>query len=283
MFAVMGFSFSGAAPNQGLIFASLKPFDERKGDRASAARRVLGAGRADRSFGISGAIVVAVRAAVDSRARARSAASSSRCSIRRGRRHQRAGGGDVRRWSARATQSPGLTGLFSSFTANDPQLIVEIDREQALALGLPLSEITSALQIFLGSQYVNDFDFNNRAYRVYVQADQAFRAEPAALEQLYVRNARRPDGAARATWCASQRRRRRRSSATSTCSARRRSTARRRPGFSSGQALQEMERVAAADAAAGHELRVVGAVARGEQGRAAVGRDLRPRRCCSST
>ena len=80
-----------------------------------------------------------------------------------------------------------LQGLFSSFTANDPQLSVDIDRERALALGLPLSEITSALQIFLGSQYVNDFDFNNRAYRVYVQADQAFRSEPKALRQLYVR------------------------------------------------------------------------------------------------
>ena len=80
-----------------------------------------------------------------------------------------------------------VTGLFSSFTANDPQLSVDIDRERALALGLPIGEITSALQIYLGSQYVNDFDFNNRAYRVYVQADQTFRSDPQALKQLYVR------------------------------------------------------------------------------------------------
>jgi len=52
---------------------------------------------------------------------------------------------------------------------------------------LPLSEITSAMQIFLGSQYVNDFEFNNRAYRVYVQADQRFRSNPQALRQLYAR------------------------------------------------------------------------------------------------
>ena len=51
-----------------------------------------------------------------------------------------------------------------------------------------MNEVTSALQIYLGSQYVNDFDFNNRAYRVYVQADQAFRSDPAALRQFYVRN-----------------------------------------------------------------------------------------------
>ncbi len=104
-------------------------------------------------------------------------------------------GGDITRL-AQATQaiagagnqSPKLRpGLFSTFTANDPQLQVTIDRERALALGLPLGEITSALQIFLGSQYVNDFEFNNRAYRVYVQADQNFRSNPQALRQLYAR------------------------------------------------------------------------------------------------
>ena len=62
-----------------------------------------------------------------------------------------------------------------------------IDREKALALGLPLSEITSALQIFLGSQYVNDFEFNNRAYRVYVQADQRSGRIRRRLKQLYAR------------------------------------------------------------------------------------------------
>ena len=55
-----------------------------------------------------------------------------------------------------------------------------------------MSEVTDALQVFLGSQYVNDFDFNNRAYRVYVQADQRFRNDPKALEQFY---ARAPSGA----------------------------------------------------------------------------------------
>jgi HAE1 family hydrophobic/amphiphilic exporter-1 len=65
---------------------------------------------------------------------------------------------------------------------------VTINRERALALGLPLGEITSAMQIFLGSQYVNDFEFNNRAYRVYVQADQQFRSNPDALRRLYARS-----------------------------------------------------------------------------------------------
>jgi hydrophobic/amphiphilic exporter-1 (mainly G- bacteria), HAE1 family len=77
--------------------------------------------------------------------------------------------------------------LFTSFRADDPQLLVNIDRDRARSLGLPLHEVTDALQVFLGSQYVNDFDFQNRAYRVYVQADQRFRADPSDLGQLYAR------------------------------------------------------------------------------------------------
>ena len=67
--------------------------------------------------------------------------------------------------------------------------MVDIDRDQARSLDLPLREVTDALQVFLGSAYVNDFDFNNRAYRVYVQADQQYRADPDDLRQFYARSA----------------------------------------------------------------------------------------------
>jgi len=90
--------------------------------------------------------------------------------------------------SAKGNQSGRVVGLFSSFRANDPQVTVEIDRDKARSLNLPLHEVTDALQVFLGSAYVNDFDFNNRAYRVYVQADQQFRSDPQALRQLYARS-----------------------------------------------------------------------------------------------
>ena len=222
----MGFSFSGAAPNQGLIFSSLKPFVERRGtdhELKTVLARVSGP-----LFGISGAIVVPFAPpsipglgqfggfefqVLDQSGTDINALAAATFAM--------VGAGNA---------SPRLAGLFSSFTANDPQLIVEIDRERALALGVPLSEVTSALQIYLGSQYVNDFDFNNRAYRVYVQADQAFRADPAALGSSTCAP-RRPDAAARATSSARRKRRRRRSSTTSTCSGRRRSTA--RPGRAS--------------------------------------------------
>jgi HAE1 family hydrophobic/amphiphilic exporter-1 len=184
LFSVMGFSFSGAAPNQGLMFARLKPFEDRPGD-AHSVQAVLGR-ISGPLFGLPGAIVVGF------------APPSIQGLSRFGGFEFQVldqSGGDISRLaqatqaiSAAGNQSPLLRPpLFSTFTANDPQLQVTIDRQRALALGLPLSEITSALQIFLGSQYVNDFEFNNRAYRVYVQADQPFRSNPQALRELYAR------------------------------------------------------------------------------------------------
>jgi HAE1 family hydrophobic/amphiphilic exporter-1 len=89
---------------------------------------------------------------------------------------------------AQGSQDPALSGLFTSFTANDPQFVVTIDREKAKAVGVPLQQITDTLQTYMGSAYVNDFDFNNRSYRVYVQADKEYRASPRDLRQFYVRS-----------------------------------------------------------------------------------------------
>jgi hydrophobic/amphiphilic exporter-1 (mainly G- bacteria), HAE1 family len=89
----------------------------------------------------------------------------------------------VRQGSARKD----LTGLFSTYTANDPQFLVTIDREKAKSLHVPLQQITDTLGIYMGSAYVNDFDFNNRSYRVYIQADQQFRAQSKDIKQFYVR------------------------------------------------------------------------------------------------
>ena len=84
--------------------------------------------------------------------------------------------------------SKDLTGLFTSFTANDPQYLVHINREKAKSLQVPLSQITDALQVYMGSVYVNDFDFNNRTYRVYLQADAPFRANAKDISQYYLRS-----------------------------------------------------------------------------------------------
>ena len=66
--------------------------------------------------------------------------------------------------------------------------MVTIDREKARSLQVQLQQITDTLQVYMGSAYVNDFDFNNRAYRVYVQADQQFRSQPRDIRNYYVRS-----------------------------------------------------------------------------------------------
>jgi HAE1 family hydrophobic/amphiphilic exporter-1 len=78
--------------------------------------------------------------------------------------------------------------LYTSFSANDPQELVTIDREKAKALSVPLSQITTTLSVFMGSEYINDFDYNNRTYRVFVQADQPFRMTASDLHSYYVRS-----------------------------------------------------------------------------------------------
>jgi HAE1 family hydrophobic/amphiphilic exporter-1 len=78
--------------------------------------------------------------------------------------------------------------LYTAFSANDPQVLVTIDREKAKAMNIPLSQITTTLGVFMGSEYVNDFDFNNRTYRVFVQADQPFRMRASDLHSFYVRS-----------------------------------------------------------------------------------------------
>ncbi|MGC9225007.1 MAG: efflux RND transporter permease subunit [Terracidiphilus sp.] len=81
-----------------------------------------------------------------------------------------------------------LTGLFTTFSANDPQELVAIDREKAKAMGVSLSQITTTLNVFMGSEYINDFDYNNRTYRVFVQADKPFRMNAGDLHSYYVRS-----------------------------------------------------------------------------------------------
>ena len=79
---------------------------------------------------------------------------------------------------AKANQTPGLQGVFSLYTANAPQLQVEVNRDRAEALQVPVEEIFSTLQTYLGSRYVNDFNAFGRTYRVYVQADATLPRRP---------------------------------------------------------------------------------------------------------
>jgi hydrophobic/amphiphilic exporter-1 (mainly G- bacteria), HAE1 family len=87
--------------------------------------------------------------------------------------------------TARADQT--LRNVSTTFRDNAPQFVIDIDRDKIAALGVPLQDVFAAMQVYLGSEYVNDFDYLNRSYRVYVQADTQFRDRLASLERIYVR------------------------------------------------------------------------------------------------
>jgi multidrug efflux pump len=89
---------------------------------------------------------------------------------------------------AKAQQDPALMGLYSSFRIQVPQMDIDIDREQALIQGIPLDEVFNALQVYLGSMYVNDFNLFGRTYQVNAQADADYRQDPEQILNLKVRN-----------------------------------------------------------------------------------------------
>jgi hydrophobe/amphiphile efflux-1 (HAE1) family protein len=90
----------------------------------------------------------------------------------------------------RAAGTPELSNLFTSFTVNVPQLQADIDVEKAATLGLSKTDVANALQVNLGSLYVNDFNRFGRTYQVIAQADEEFRKKPSDLLTLKVRNKR---------------------------------------------------------------------------------------------
>ena len=92
-------------------------------------------------------------------------------------------------WSVAARKAPGLTQVFSPFSANTPQLFVDIDRVKAQKLGVPSPEHHRHDRTYFGSAYVNDFNILGRTYHVTAQADLPFRKESADLARLRTRNA----------------------------------------------------------------------------------------------
>jgi HAE1 family hydrophobic/amphiphilic exporter-1 len=89
----------------------------------------------------------------------------------------------------RAAQTPELTGVFTTFSASNPQIYLEIDRAKARMLDVPIPNIFETLQVNLGTAYVNDFNAFGRVYQVRAQADQKFRTERADILRLKVRSA----------------------------------------------------------------------------------------------
>ncbi len=183
-FSIAGFGFSGSAPNQGLIFVPLKPYSQRKGEDHTAAAIVNRV--RPRLFGISGAIVFAtLPPAVNGLGNF----GGFQFVVQDQSAHPLSELSDVTHQIIRqAGTRKDLVSLYTPFTANDPQYLITIDREKAKSLHVPLSQITDTLGVYMGSAYVNDFDFNNRSYRVYVQADKQFRSTAQDMKEFYVRS-----------------------------------------------------------------------------------------------
>src|SRR6267378_3221947 len=90
--------------------------------------------------------------------------------------------------TAAANAEPGLTSVFTTFRSQGPQLFLNIDREKVQALNVPISSVFNTLQSYLGSNYVDDFNFLGRTYQVNLQSDAAFRSDPNQILRMYTRN-----------------------------------------------------------------------------------------------
>ena len=184
-FSVIGFSFTGNGPNKAMVFLTLKNINQRPG-KENSAQAILNRMRGPlftlsdiQAFPFLPPPIAGV-----------SSLGGFTFEV------QDEGGNTVQqlynvtqKLVREGNTRHDLAGLFSPFTANDPQFVVNIDRARAYSLQVPMQQVSDALQVYMGSAYVNDFTFNNRAYRVYLQADQPFRRKPQDISNLYVRSA----------------------------------------------------------------------------------------------
>ncbi|MFK8250793.1 efflux RND transporter permease subunit [Ancylobacter terrae] len=182
--------FSGAtftnAPNAGAMFVILGPAEERAKDPRESAGAIQGA-----LFGKLASIQEAFMIVVQPPpVQGIGNAGGFRMMIEdRGGRGSAALQGAVYAMMGRANQTPGLTQVFSLFETSTPQLFLDIDRTKAQLLGVNMADAFAALQVYIGSSYVNDFNLFGRTYRVQAQADAPYRLTPDDLLRLRVRNA----------------------------------------------------------------------------------------------
>jgi len=184
--AFPGLSINGFtnSSNAGIVFATLKPFAERKNaDQSGAAV----AGQLNQAYGeIQDAFVVmfppppvaglgttgGFKLQLEDKASLGYEAMDAA----------------VKAFMAKAYQTPELAGMFTSWQVNVPQLYADIDRTKARQLGVPVTEIFDTMQIYLGSLYVNDFNQFGRTYSVRAQADAPYRARAEDIGLLKVRS-----------------------------------------------------------------------------------------------
>jgi HAE1 family hydrophobic/amphiphilic exporter-1 len=187
-FSVMGFSLAGGASNAGMMFVNTRPSDERRGKGHSTADIVadLSPKLGSLLFAPNGGLVAMFEPPA---VQGVGSYGGFQFMLQDQGNNTLSDLDHVAHQIVSASRaSKDLTGLLTTFSANDPQVLVTIDREKAKAMNIPLSQITTTLSVFMGSEYINDFDYNNRTYRVFVQADQPFRMTAKDLRNFYVRS-----------------------------------------------------------------------------------------------
>ena len=182
-----GLSINGFvnAPNAGIVFFTLKPFDERHGEDEYGLNI---AGALNAKFGGIQDAFVAVFPPPPVNGLGQVGGFKLELEDRAGL-GEAALNDATQALLARAWQTPALAGVFSGYRVNVPQLDVEVDREKVKREGIVLTDLFQTMQAYLGSVYVNDFNKFGRTYQVKVQADAQFRATADDIAQLKVRNA----------------------------------------------------------------------------------------------
>ncbi|MEO0934341.1 MAG: efflux RND transporter permease subunit, partial [Cyanobacteria bacterium J06641_2] len=184
-FAIGGFGFSGSTANSGVIFTTLKPWGDRTGKGQSSLEII---GRLMQQFGsITDARVFAVNPP-SIQGLGSFSGFQFQLQDRRGNSSLDVMLQEMGELIGAASQREEIAGAFSTFSANMPQLLIEVNRNRAKALQVDIDDIFSTLQTYLGSRYVNDFNLEQRTYRVYVQADAQYRSNPEDIGNLYVRS-----------------------------------------------------------------------------------------------
>jgi multidrug efflux pump len=182
--AFPGLSINGFtnSSNAGIVFSVLKPFEERKGLNAVMIAQSLN----KKYAGIQDAFI-AMLPPPPVNGLGTTGGFKLQIEDRAGLGYE-ALDAATKAFMAKAAQTPELTGLFTSYKVNVPQLFADIDRTRARQLGVPVPSVLDTMQIYLGSLYVNDFNKFGRTYSVRAQADAKFRARVDDIGALKVRS-----------------------------------------------------------------------------------------------